>query len=218
MWLCLVVVLMVAVASCARQTPTPTPPGSAMGEAAARAAIALVAGEMNVSTSRVTVQSIEAVDWPDTSLGNPQPGKAYAQVVTPGYRIILRVGDVTREVHTNADGQQATLLAPGDATPAPAGTLRSTLVAGTPAADEPLPEAVGAAIRFLAGELNIAAEGIAIKQVEMVEWQDSSLGNPQPGQFYAQMITPGYRVVLVAQGREYELHTDATGKRVVVIK
>jgi hypothetical protein len=36
--------------------------------------------------------SVEYVQWPDASLGNPQPGMAYAEVITPGFRIILTTG------------------------------------------------------------------------------------------------------------------------------
>ena len=37
--------------------------------------------------SDIKVVSVEAVQWPDTSLGCPQPDMMYAEVVTPGYRI-----------------------------------------------------------------------------------------------------------------------------------
>jgi hypothetical protein len=33
---------------------------------------------------------MEEKDWPDSSLGCPQPGMAYLQVITPGYLIVLR--------------------------------------------------------------------------------------------------------------------------------
>jgi hypothetical protein len=34
--------------------------------------------------------SIEPETWPDTSMGWPEPGKSYAQVLTEGYRITAR--------------------------------------------------------------------------------------------------------------------------------
>jgi hypothetical protein len=45
-------------------------------------------------------------------------------------------------------------------------------------------------------------------------WRDASLGCPEPGRVYAQVLTPGYRVVLEARGQRYEFHTDE--KRVVL--
>jgi len=37
---------------------------------------------------------------------------------------------------------------------------------------------------------------------------DASLGCPKPDMVYAQVITPGFLVVLEAMGDEYEYHTD----------
>ncbi|MEW6233635.1 MAG: hypothetical protein AB1566_15175, partial [Chloroflexota bacterium] len=49
----------------------------------------------------ITVVRVERVDWPDTSLGCPQPGMMYAQVITPGYRIYLSVDNVSYEYHSD---------------------------------------------------------------------------------------------------------------------
>jgi hypothetical protein len=49
----------------------------------------------------VTVVQVEAVEWPDSSLGNPQPDGVYLQVVTPGFRILLRAGAETYEYHSD---------------------------------------------------------------------------------------------------------------------
>jgi hypothetical protein len=67
----------------------------------------------------------------------------------------------------------------------------------------------------LAGRLNMAAQGIKLASVEGVEWRNTSLGCPQPGMMYAQVIVPGYRVVLEAEGQRYEYHTDR-GRSVVL--
>ena len=34
--------------------------------------------------------SIEAAQWPDASMGWPEPGRSYAQVLTEGYRVRAR--------------------------------------------------------------------------------------------------------------------------------
>jgi hypothetical protein len=54
---------------------------------------------------------------------------------------------------------------------------------------------------------------VRLIRVEAREWSDASLGCPKPGQMYAQVITPGYLVVLEAGGQRLEYHTDA-GRRV----
>jgi len=60
-----------------------------------------LARRLDVSVSEISVISVEAVDWPDTSLGCPQPGMAYAQVITPGYLIVLGAAAQNYEYHTD---------------------------------------------------------------------------------------------------------------------
>jgi hypothetical protein len=50
-----------------------------------------LAQRLNVEPEAVAVQSIEEVEFPDASLGVPEPDRFYAQVLTPGYAINLAV-------------------------------------------------------------------------------------------------------------------------------
>ena len=45
-------------------------------------------------------------------------------------------------------------------------------------------------------------------KIAEVEWRNSSLGNPQPGMMYAQMIVPGFKILLEADGAFYPYHTS----------
>ena len=49
---------------------------------------------------------------------------------------------------------------------------------------------------------------IAVVGIEQVEWQDASLGCPEPGKMYAQVITPGYRILLSYEKEKYKYHSD----------
>lgn len=60
-----------------------------------------LAKRLNISIDQVQVVKIENVDWPDTSLGYPEKGMMYAQVITPGFRIILKAGDRLYEYHSD---------------------------------------------------------------------------------------------------------------------
>ena len=62
------------------------------------------------------------------------------------------------------------------------------------------------AVDVLASELKISKEAITVKEVRAVEWPDSSLGCPQPDQFYMQMMTPGHKITLQAKGKLYYVH------------
>lgn len=62
-----------------------------------------LARRLKLPVSEISVVSVEAVDWPDTSLGCPQPGMAYAQVITPGFRVVLEAAGQSYEYHTDQD-------------------------------------------------------------------------------------------------------------------
>jgi len=57
--------------------------------------------------------------------------------------------------------------------------------------------------------------GPAVVAFDPVEWNDTSLGCPMPGVVYAQVITPGFRLVFEYQGQQSEYHTDQDGSNVV---
>ena len=46
---------------------------------------------------------------------------------------------------------------------------------------------------------------------KQVDWPDGCLGVQTPGVMCTMVITPGYRVILEADGKQYEYHTNASG-------
>lgn len=62
--------------------------------------------------------------------------------------------------------------------------------------------------RDLAQRLGVDLQAIRVVSVSAREWSSTALGCPQPGTVYAQVITPGYRLVLAHEGKEYVYHTD----------
>lgn len=78
----------------AQSAPDEDQPPDSVIEAALEAA----AGQLQVSTDRLVVVATEARDWPDSSLGCPEPGHAYAQIVTPGWLITIDTDDAADEV------------------------------------------------------------------------------------------------------------------------
>lgn len=167
-------------------SPVEPPPG-AVDEVVA-AAKAHLAQARDVASNDIEVTAVEPVEWSDASLGCPKPGQAYAQVVTPGYRIVLEVDGRAYELHTDRSGRSVVIC------------------------ERQLDRGPAAGVAYLAEELGIPAEEIEVISVERVEWPDASLGCPEPGKSYAQVITPGYRIHLEAQGEQYEVHTDAQGR------
>jgi hypothetical protein len=124
---------------------TPAAPGTP--PAVVTAAIADTAKQMNVSPDQLTLVSYAAVDWPDACLGVVKPGMMCAQVVTPGYRIVLQGPQGQFEVHTGADGSPALIVKPGTTggfpatvpslTPAPVAPPSTATPLAAPAASGP---------------------------------------------------------------------------------
>lgn len=67
---------------------------------------------LNLPVEQLTVQQAQAIDWPDSSLGCPQPGMMYLQVITPGFKVLLKAAEKTYPVHVG--GAHAVVCA-GDA-------------------------------------------------------------------------------------------------------
>ena len=67
----------------------------------------------------------------------------------------------------------------------------------------------------LAQRALVRREAIAILEASQQEWPDGALGCAAPGMNYMQMVTPGYRVRLQANGRSYEYHSDLKGRFVL---
>lgn len=160
-----------------------------------------LAERLDQANDAVTFLDVESAEWPTAAMGCPEPDQMYAQVLTPGYIVRLRANDEVYEVHISKGGRVVFCDAGKES--------RGMEV---PAAAEP---AVMAAKRDLASRASVKIEDVEVTSFEAVEWSDSSLGCPQPGQMYAQVITPGYRVILKAAGQTYEYHTDR-GNRAVL--
>jgi len=93
-------------------------------------ATADLAQRLSVTPEQVALAAAWPMQWPDTSLGVREPGKAYAQVIVPGQSIVLRAADHLYAYHAAdrgtvvfagpyeeaAEAQLADLLAspPGD--------------------------------------------------------------------------------------------------------
>jgi hypothetical protein len=188
-------------------------PGERRAVEAARRALA---ARSDAPPEDMLVLSIRAVEWPDGSLGCPQPDMMYTQAIVPGYALVLQAGGERHTVHTDSEGRAVVCdRAGGGATPAP------RLTPGPiPREENPMPEpeqqrAEQAARRVVAAETGAAPQEISVVSIEEREWSDSSLGCPAPGMMYTQVITPGYMVVLEAGGERHTVHTDRSGRAVL---
>lgn len=140
-----------------------------------------------------TVVTVEAVEWRDGCLECAKEGERCMDVIVPGYRIVLQVQQQRYEYHTNTDNviRQCPLIAEWG---------------------EEAQMLVDKALADLAERLEISKDEITVVSVEQVDWPDSSIGCPKPGEAYLTVIVPGYQIVLEAAGTKYDYHAGDKGK------
>lgn len=164
---------------------------------AERAAVEAATQSLNSATAPV-LKSIEARSWPDSSLGCPQPGMSYMQVITPGYIVLLEANGSVHEVH----------VAGGNAVPCQpqvSGVLRR---AGSPTRATSISAMEEQAVADLARRLNAPAESIAVKQRLARRFTDANLDCLTPDGPGAQGTVAGFKLRLEHAGRSYTYHTD----------
>lgn len=160
---------------------------------AQRAAIDALADRIALPPEAIHLISTEMVTWPDGCLGVQRLGVLCAQGVVPGYRIVLEAHGSLFEFHANRDG---TLIVPVEQG------------AEVGAAEQ-------AAMRQLASNLDLQESDVHLVSSSKVEWPDACLGVALEGVTCAFVATPGHLIVLEAQGRSYEYHTDQDGARIM---
>jgi hypothetical protein len=89
--------LLIAAACSRAGSDAPAIQSHTPGSPAAIAAAA-VAQQTGSSMDAVVIRSVEAIDFGDSSLGCPQPGMAYLQVITPGHKVIAEAVGKTFDV------------------------------------------------------------------------------------------------------------------------
>lgn len=178
-------------------TALPEATEPAADEAITAAATAHLAAELGVAVEEIEVVSTEPAEFTDSCLGLGGPAESCLQAITPGWVVVLSVDGQEYELHTDETGQQV------------------RLVVETPANDGS--DTIAAAVQeFLSAELGVALGDVQVISVEQTEFSDSCLGLGGPAEICAQVMTPGWLVMVDVAGQPYEVHTDAMGEQVRV--
>jgi hypothetical protein len=74
---------------------------------------------------------------------------------------------------------------------------------------------VDAAMNDAAAHLGVSVQAVHVDRVEARQWPDASLGCPQPGEMYSQIVTPGFLIVIGSGSSQLEYHTDTRSKLVL---
>lgn len=183
-----------------RSSPPASGSGTSEYPGAVLAAIKDLALRLSINESEISVVSYEEVTWPDSCLGLGKPNEVCLQVITPGYLIKLAALGSEYEYHTDQSGRNLK-IADGP-----------SIIEVKPNLDLDKPVSILAAMHYLSKAINTPISDIRIVSAEKVEWSDSCLGLPESGELCAEVIVPGWRIMLVAGAQLYELHTDLSGQ------
>ncbi|MGB9668841.1 MAG: hypothetical protein ACPL0B_00510 [Anaerolineales bacterium] len=145
-----------------------------------------LANQLGISFDQISLFTSEPHEWSNNCLELPRENEKCSDVVTPGYKGTLLVGEMQYEFRSDATGSNVRFI----------------------------PGAALAAQQVLAAQLGLLPEEVKIIRTEKVDWPDACLGVTSAGQICAQVITPGFRITLEANGKRYEYHTDTTGSAV----
>ena len=221
----LVLILVAALTGCATQpdptttggktTPVPevpelrpsqTPPGIEtpefnpnVGEVPAKLLdeiIADLAQRTGADLTSIQVVRAESVVWNDGSLGCPKPGEFYIQVLMSGYWVVLNVDGEDYDYRANDSGYFFLCEEKGE----------PTIPTRDKGVDIENPLLIQAK-EDLAVRLGISPNQIALLSYEELVWPDASLGCPQPGMAYIQVIQDGALIRLRAEGQVYDYHS-----------
>ena len=188
-------------------TPNPLPPQSTPEDLedyppAVWAAIEDLALHLEISPDQVQVISFQEEEWPDSCLGLAAPDEMCLQVITPGYRILLGVNGQRYEYHTDQSGDILRVI--GD-------TLLGPI---KPGLNTDKSNAILSAMQALNQATSIPEDEIIIISIESVQWSDSCLGLARSTEMCAEVITPGWIIILEADDKNYEFHTDLSGENI----
>lgn len=154
-------------------------------------AIQFLAAQSGIAPEDIQVVGSEPVIWKNSCLEIPGMENCTAMEIA-GFRIMLQSGSQLYEIHSDYEAINIQI----------AGNTVSSNAA------------LQAVVELLTQQTNVAINEIQIISVEPVDWQDTCLGFENNG-ICAQVITPGFRIIVNVQGKEIEFHTDISGSQIV---
>lgn len=162
-----------------------------------------LAERADLTAISVQQQRVQPTQWPNSSLGCPQPGMSYLDVIVPGFLVSLM-----------ADGKPYTVHV-GNGRAVVCDSIMEELEASR-SKGQAVMNVYQAARVDLAGRLMIDPNEVKVTGMKSESWTDSSLGCPAEGIEYEQGTVEGFAINLECRGRTYEYHSDRAGSTFVL--
>jgi hypothetical protein len=161
-----------------------------------------LAKTLGISDNVIEIVNIEQVNWPDSCLGFSSTNHSCLQVITPGYRVILRFDGKDYEYHTDETGLNLQI---------DSGSITSGL---KPGFNLDKSQVLLKSMRFLTELKGIQLSDIKIISIDEVDFPDSCLGLRQVNEVCADSNVLGWEIILSIGEEIFELHSDSNGENI----
>jgi hypothetical protein len=170
--------------------------------AAADLARLTLAAHLKAPESELSIDSVEAHTWNDSSLGCGKPGTMALQVITEGYAVTIHANDRAYRVHVS--GKNAVICDQ---------PLLTRKEISRPAHARGLDVVIGQASQDLAKRLGVDPAEIRLYGTQPQQWADNTLGCPQAGEVVVAKPVNGFKLFFRYKGRIYTYHSDLSDVR-----
>ena len=158
-----------------------------------------------LSKDSVEHLKIRSIQWPDSSLGCPEPGVDYLQKMIPGYLVSFTVDGKIYSVNI------------GDNTAIICDRINDFMLERKKRADSVM-NAYRAARLDLAEKLKVDPALITVTKIKAETWPDSSLGCSTQDQEHQAGPVEGFKINMTCRGKEYEYRVPLESKDFVSCK
>lgn len=134
--------------------------------------------------------------------------------------VLTACGGSTPATGTDSTGGAPTAAVPSASAPAVDASAPSPSLSGDLNSDASPAAGEAAALdlkgsTMLAANVNVSPDTLKLVSKEQTEWSDSSLGCPDPGTMYMQVITPGWKLTYNDGARDYDVRSNQDGSIMV---
>lgn len=168
----------------------------------------LVASELGVEQETLMFIELKPEVWRDASLGCPEPGMVYAQILTEGWLVVFQntAGELIN-VHAERGFDNFIICDDG-----------ASLTSGESSEEGDSAPVVRAAVQYIVEKLGYNEDEVTVNKISTRMWPNSCLGCPEKEEMCLAVMTHGYQLQVTVNGTEYSLHTDDTGSAIRLCK
>ena len=165
--------------------------------------------DIDSSSKDFTLLSVEKVEWSNPSLGCPEPGFFYPQVIVPGSLVSILYQEKIYPVHMS--DKRSTICSNNTEKK---NKNKNPIIKAKKLNDFKKESMLVKTRKDFQERIGIPNNEIKVITIKSAVWANSALGCPERGKIYSEEKVKGFRVIFEARGRQYTYHTDDDKKMI----